>query len=85
MVNILVYIASTILTYVLGICAKKFKWNEQLPIPVQNILVGLTVLVLAWLLSEPVDAQEIFNLVIAASGGAGTATLGYDTQKINKE
>ena len=84
MSNVLIYVATIILTYGFGILAKKFKWNQKLPIPVQNVLVWVIVLILAWLLSEPINTEEIFGLVIATSGGAGTATLGYDVQKAKK-
>lgn len=84
MIKVLIYIVSTLLTYFLGILAKKFKWNEQIPIPIQNILVGLVVFFLAWALTNPVDTEELINQIALALGGAGTATLGYDTTKINK-
>lgn len=85
MVNTLIYIVSTVLTYILGLLAKKFKWNEQLPIPIQNILIGIVVFALAWLFATPASPQELLNQIVVALGGAGTATLGYDTTKINKE
>lgn len=84
MVNLLIYIVSTVLTYVLGILAKKFKWNEELPIPIQNILVGITVFFIAWVFINPANPQELLNQIVVALGGAGTATLGYDTTKIKK-
>lgn len=84
MVNILIYIVSTLLTYVLGLLAKKRKWNEQLPIPVQNILVGILVFALALLFTDETNPQELLNQIVVALGGAGTATLGYDASKINK-
>ena len=84
MINMLIYIVSTILTYVLGILAKKFKWNQTLPIPVQNIMVGLTVFVIAWTLTKTPNPETLFEQIMASLGGAGTATLGYDTTKINK-
>ena len=41
MINLIIYIVSTLLTYILGLLSKKFKWNETLPIPIQNIFVEL--------------------------------------------
>ena len=84
MINTLIYIVSTILTYILGILAKKFKWNEQIPIPIQNILVGIVVFIIAWALNTPENTQELLNQIVVALGGAGTATLGYDTTQIKK-
>ena len=47
LVSIIVYVVTTIFTYVLGILSKKFKWNEELPIPVQNIMIGITAFAIA--------------------------------------
>lgn len=85
MINIIVYVVSTLVTYISGLLAKKFKWNEGLPIPIQSILIALIVLMIAWLCSEPVTAEEIFSLVLSSGGGAGLATLTYDTMKIKKK
>lgn len=85
MINMLIYIISTLLTYFLGIIAKKLKWNEDLPIPIQNILVGLIVFGIAYLILKPSDMTELANQIWLALGGAGTATLVYDTSKIGKE
>lgn len=84
MINTLIYIVSTLLTYILGLIAKKFKWNEEIPIPVQNIIIGLTVFVIAWGLTSPTDTKELLNQIIVSLGGAGTATLGYDASQIKK-
>lgn len=85
MINLLIYITSTLLTYFLGLMAKKMKWNEELPIPIQNILVGLIVFGLAYLITKPADMTDLVNQIWLAIGGAGTATLVYDTSKIGKE
>ena len=92
MVNVisyLVYIVSTIFTYVMGILSKKHKWNESLPIPIQNLVIGLVVFVLAYvfclLMKYELNPDEIIKQIIFALGGAGTATLGYDTKKKMEE
>lgn len=92
MVNVvgyLVYIVSTVFTYVFGILSKKHKWNESLPIPIQNFVVGLVVFVLAYVfclvMKVNLSPEEILHQIIFAIGGAGTATLGYDTQKKMEE
>lgn len=85
MVNIITYLVSTIFTYIMGLISKKEGWNETLPIPVQNIIIGLIVfiisLVVAKLLKENIDIKSILDQIIVALGGAGTATLYYDTAK----
>lgn len=85
MIEILIYVVSTVLTYILGLLSKKFKWNESLPIPVQNILVGAIVFAIFYIVKRPADIEQALQQIIIAMGGAGTATLGYDTQKIGKE
>ncbi len=85
MVNIMIYIVSTLLTYFLGLLSKKFKWNESVPIPVQNIFVGIIVFIIFYLIYRPNNLEDLLQQIITALGGTGTATLGYDTQKIKKE
>lgn len=84
MVNILVYIVSTLLTYILGILSKHFKWNDTLPIPVQNIIVGLICFSIAYIIYKPENSETLLEQIIVALGGSGTATLSYDLSKINK-
>lgn len=85
MINSLIYIVSTLFTYFLGLASKKFKWNEELPIPVQNIIVGFIVFIIAFFITKPENTEEFLNQFIIALGGSGTATLGYDASKIGKE
>jgi len=88
MVNIITYAVSTVLTYIFGVISKNNNWNEDLPIPVQNILIGIVVFALSvlatYLLKEPIDVKSIAEQVIVALGGAGSATLFYDTKKIGE-
>lgn len=85
MINILIYIVSTLSTYILGIISKKLKWNENVPIPVQNIVVGIIVFTIFYIIYHPTNTEEVIEQIIVALGGTGTATLGYDTQKLKKE
>lgn len=43
MIQELVFIVSAIITYLLGKLSKKLNWNENLPIPIQNIIIGFVV------------------------------------------
>lgn len=89
MINLIIYIVSTLLTYILGLLSKKFKWNETLPIPVQNIFVGIITFLVAYICCKvsgtEIDIQSTMEKIIVALGGAGTAALGYDTNKSIKE
>lgn len=86
MLNTIIYVISTLLTYILGIISKKYNLNKTLPIPIQNIVVGigcfLGVFLADRLLGHEFDAEIVVQQIIVALGGAGTATLGYDTQKM---
>ena len=84
MINLIVFIVSTLFTYVFGILSKHFKWNETLPIPVQNIMVGLISFSIFYIIYRPGNSEEVINQIIVALGGSGTATLSYDLSKINK-
>lgn len=85
MVKLITYITSTLFTYIFGIISKKKGWNEILPIPVQNIIIGIIVFMLSsivlLILKENIDMENIVEQIIFALGGSGTATLAYDTQK----
>lgn len=80
-VQVLVYIITTLFTYILGKVSKMFSWNETLPIPVQNILIGVIASVIGCLIHiEGLDANAIITAVITALGGIGTATVLYDAK-----
>ncbi len=80
-VQVLVYIVTTIFTYILGKVSKYFGWNETLPIPVQNIVIGVISAGIGCLIHiEGLDANAIISAVITALGGIGTATVLYDAK-----
>ena len=85
MVNLLVYIVSTLMTYIFGLLNKKLKVNEIMPIPIQNIIVGILVFSIFYIFFKPENKEEVIEQIVMALGGSGTATLGYDTQKLKKE
>lgn len=85
MINILTYVVSTILTYVLGLLSKKYGWNETVPIPIQNIIVGTIVFfgsaLYMRLTNQELMLEDIINQIFLSFGGSGTATLYYDANK----
>lgn len=89
MIEELVFIFSAIVTYILGKLSKKFNWNENLPIPIQNIIVGFIVFGIVILyqkaIGEVIDVQVTMQQIFSALSGSGMATLVYDANKsINK-
>ncbi len=80
-VQVLVYIITTLFTYVLGKVSKKLSWNETLPIPVQNIIIGIIAAVIGCIIHiEGLDANSVIQAVVTALGGIGTATVLYDAK-----
>lgn len=74
MIYYITYMVSTIFTYIFGKLSKKHKWNEQLPIPIQNMVVGTFVFVIAYvfciIMKYDISTQELLHQVIACLGGA---------------
>lgn len=80
-VQVLVYIVTTLFTYILGKVSKHFCWNETLPIPVQNIIIGMIAAAIGCLIHiEGLDINGVITAVITALGGIGTATVLYDAK-----
>jgi len=84
-IKFIVYAVTVIFTYILGLISKKLKWNENLPIEIQNIIIILISTLIGILIHvENLDANSIFSAVISAVGGVGTAVVVYDAQKMDK-
>lgn len=85
MIQISTYIVSTLFTYLLGIISKKKGWNSSIPIPVQNILIGIIVFIVSIVIfkitNQEIILESLTSQIIASLGGSGTATLYYDTKK----
>lgn len=80
-IEVLVYIVTTIFTYVLGKVSKHFGWNYTLPVPIQNIIIGTIAAGIGCLIHiENLGTNEIIQSVIVALGGIGTATVLYDAK-----
>lgn len=80
-VQLIVYIVTTLFTYILGKVSKYFGWNETLPIPVQNIIIGIVAAIIGCVIHvEGLDANGIIQAVVTALGGIGTATVLYDAK-----
>lgn len=80
-IEVLVYIVTTLFTYVAGKVSKHFGWNYDLPIPIQNIIIGFIAAGIGILIHiEGLDANSIIQAVIVALGGVGTAVIAYDAK-----
>lgn len=58
----IITIVTMIVTWVLGIVSKKSKWIKNNLIPVQNLLIGVIVAVIEWIITGD------FSVAIALSG-----------------
>ncbi len=80
-IQLIVYIVTTLFTYFLGKTSKHFGWNTTLPIPVQNIIIGIIASIIGCMIHvEGLDVNEIIQAVVTALGGIGTATVIYDAK-----
>lgn len=79
---------TAIVTYWLGKLSKKFKWNEKLPIEVQNVLITITAfavsILIVYLCGEPLEFKTIAIQIISSLSGSGGATIYYDNKKAIK-
>lgn len=80
-IQFLVYVVTTLFTYIIGKLSKCFEWNYTLPITVQNIIIIAIVSIIGILIHiENLDANSIITSVITAVGGVGTAVVAYDAK-----
>ena len=79
-IGYLTFVVSTLFTYFMGIISKKHKWNETLPIPIQNMLVGLIVFVLTYVfclaMKINMKTEDMIEQIIFAMGGARNCYIG---------
>lgn len=80
-IKVLVYVVTTLFTYIMGKLSKRFGWNYDLPITIQNIIIGAIASGIGILIHiEGLDANTIIESVIVALGGVGTAVIAYDAK-----
>lgn len=79
-VSTLISIVTIIVTWLLGVISKKYtKLNNKL-IPIQNILIGLIVALIEWIVTKD------FKVAIALSGiiAGGTYDIFHNLEKLIK-
>ena len=80
-VQFLVYVITTLFTYIMGKVSKHFGWNYDLPITIQNIIIIAIASVIGCLINiEGLDFNGVISAVITAVGGVGTAVVAYDAK-----
>lgn len=80
-VQFLVYVVTTLFTYIAGKVSKHFGWNYDLPITVQNIIIIEIASIVGCLIHiENLGVNDVITAVITAVGGVGTAVVAYDAK-----
>jgi len=80
-VQFLVYVITTLFTYIAGKVSKHFGWNYDLPITIQNIIIIAISAIIGCLINiEGLDVNGVITAVITAVGGVGTAVVAYDAK-----
>lgn len=74
----IVMLVTIIVTWVLGKVSKKCKFINNNLIPIQNVIIGVIVAIVEWIITKD------FNSAIAISGllAGGTYDIFHNTQKI---
>lgn len=76
--EIIIFLVSMILTWLLGIISKKSTWLSNHLIPTQNLVIGLVVAIIDWIITKD------FSTAIALSGlmAGGTYDIVHNFNKM---
>lgn len=76
----IITLATIVVTWILGYFAKKSKWIDNNLIPIQNLLIGLIIAIIEWIITKD------FSTAIMLSGlfAGGTYDLGHNLMKLRK-
>ena len=76
--EIIIFLVSMILTWLLGIISKKSTWLNNHLIPTQNLVIGLVVAIIDWIITKD------FSTAIALSGlmAGGTYDIIHNFNKM---
>ena len=76
----IITVVTIVVTWIFGVIAKKSTWIKNNLIPLQNIVVGLIVAIIEWIITKD------FSMAIAVSGliAGGSYDVFHNLQKIVK-
>ena len=76
----IITVVTVILTWILGIFAKRSKFISNNLIPIQNILIGVTVAIIEWIITKD------FKVALALSGllAGGAYDIAHNLEKMIK-
>lgn len=74
----IIMLVTMVVTFFCGLIAKKVSWFNTNLIPIQNILIGVIVAVIEWIITKD------FSTAIALSGliAGGIYDIGHNLQKM---
>ena len=74
----IITLVTILVTWLLGLVAKKVKWFNNAMIPVQNICIGVVVAIIEWIITKD------FKVAIALSGliAGGSYDILHNLEKI---
>ena len=78
MENLILYVVTLIVTWLMGIFAKKSKYISTHLIPVQNLLIGIVVTLIYWAISKDFEAA----LLVTGSLAGGLYDIAHNLQKL---
>lgn len=78
MENLILYVVTIVITWLMGIFAKKSKYISTHLIPVQNLLIGIIVTLIYWAISKDFQAA----LLITGSLAGGLYDIAHNLQKL---
>ena len=74
----IIAVVTMVVTFICGLIAKKVKWFDNNLIQIKNILIGIIVAVIEWIITKD------FSTAIAVSGliAGGVYDIGHNLQKM---
>ena len=77
----IITIVTVVVTWILGIISKKSIWVDNNLIPIQNILIGILVAIIEWIITQD------FSTAIALSGliAGGSYDVFHNMEKMVKK
>lgn len=76
--EVIITLVTMLVTFLCGLIAKKVSWFNTNLIPIQNILIGIIVAAIEWIITKD------FSTAIALSGliAGGIYDIGHNLQKM---
>ena len=76
----LVAIVTFFIAFILGLISKKSSFIKNEMIPIQNLLVGLTVAIIEWIITKDMETAILLSGILAG----GTYDIFHNLEKIVK-